>query len=994
MVFDGIGNFIGMLSKNSKRVQKVVDALTDLITTIGKTVFTGVTQAVDKLLETGVAADYIEIVKNFLNDIAKIAFDNVDELIDWLSDDDVQETVKDIANNLKDTFDNITSFLSEHKDEILELIDKIVGFVEFASEHPNVVLGIFGTLLVNKGLAAVLKTPLGGILSEIGSFVSGKVLGFFTPLGTLLKSLVTDVIGPKIVAGITSLVGPIAAAVGLPVSAVIGIIAAAVAAIVAIVLNWDKIKKFFTETVPAFFKNKFKPWLESLGTKLKKFIESLPDRIKSGLETLAKAFGVALGAWITSVVVILGTIGNKIKDWVSGLPDKLSNWWESVVDSWKQCFQLLADAMPSSLDELGEDILNGLGYLKDSLIAIGKQIIDWIVEGFKSRADFAGDIWNSFNNGFDTGFSGTLKWFDNFFGKAEDTSDKVSKASDNISKASDSMKQSADKVQESADSINLDNAIKNIEDLADAYENATDASNNMKLSSSIDELKKYYAQLYVNGKISAEEYGANIKRLVGYKDTIKKASSGLVDVLRDSRQSGNEELELFSDDFIDTFREMQEDFGDDFKGFGESLKANIDDFNLSDEQKKVFYEKIFPMIDAAAQEDISGKVKNELVTARDAGVDAANKNVSKKLDLEATVPDKDSPEAAKAGDKAEEQGKALSKKLKKGAQEEANKGKLSTETYIKNGSEDNKKAAKKQGTDTGKELANAAQTEVDTRNIGINKMFDNASGVNKTKAEETGTHLGKETKKGAQDEVNKGKLSAETYINNGSNDNKEVAKKEGTKTGKTILEAAQEYADSKSVTMGTALENAKEDNKAKATKEGNKTGATAVSAIQNTVSSSRVNLADSLDIQITQNKVLYIAAAIQNLLISAMSRIHTVDLSTKLSFSGSSQNLPLAYSAPVYTSGRVGNLPHLAKGAVIPPRSKFLAVLGDQRSGYNIETPLDTMIDAFKIALQDTGLLNKGTDQPIQLTVQIGSEKLDDRIVNVVDSRNTRSGGL
>ena len=209
-----------------------------------------------------------------------------------------------------------------------------------------------------------------------------------------------------------------------------------------------------------------------------------------------------------------------------------------------------------------------------------------------------------------------------------------------------------------------------------------------------------------------------------------------------------------------------------------------------------------------------------------------------------------------------------------------------------------------------------------------------------------------------------------------------------------MTDAAQECVDSKSVTVGTSLENAEAENKAKATKEGNKTGATAVSSMQNTVSSSRVNLADSLDIQITQNKVLYVAACIQNLLVSAMSRIHTIDLSSKFSFSGSSQNLPLAYSAPVYTSGRVGNLPHLAKGAVIPPRSKFLAVLGDQRSGYNIETPLDTMIDAFKIALQDTGLLNRGTDQPIQLTVQIGSEKLDDRIVNVVDSRNTRSGGL
>src|SRR5690606_27074794 len=32
-------------------------------------------------------------------------------------------------------------------------------------------------------------------------------------------------------------------------------------------------------------------------------------------------------------------------------------------------------------------------------------------------------------------------------------------------------------------------------------------------------------------------------------------------------------------------------------------------------------------------------------------------------------------------------------------------------------------------------------------------------------------------------------------------------------------------------------------------------------------------------------------------------------------------------------------IPHLASGAVIPPNSQFLAVLGDQRSGRNIEAP-------------------------------------------------------
>lgn len=49
------------------------------------------------------------------------------------------------------------------------------------------------------------------------------------------------------------------------------------------------------------------------------------------------------------------------------------------------------------------------------------------------------------------------------------------------------------------------------------------------------------------------------------------------------------------------------------------------------------------------------------------------------------------------------------------------------------------------------------------------------------------------------------------------------------------------------------------------------------------------------------------------------------------------------------------NLPRLATGAVIPPNKEFLAVLGDQKSGTNIETPLATMVEAFKQAMAESG---------------------------------------
>ena len=47
--------------------------------------------------------------------------------------------------------------------------------------------------------------------------------------------------------------------------------------------------------------------------------------------------------------------------------------------------------------------------------------------------------------------------------------------------------------------------------------------------------------------------------------------------------------------------------------------------------------------------------------------------------------------------------------------------------------------------------------------------------------------------------------------------------------------------------------------------------------------------------------------------------------------------------------------PMLAQGAVIPPNREFMAVLGDQKSGTNVEAPLATIKQALVEALRDSG---------------------------------------
>lgn len=51
----------------------------------------------------------------------------------------------------------------------------------------------------------------------------------------------------------------------------------------------------------------------------------------------------------------------------------------------------------------------------------------------------------------------------------------------------------------------------------------------------------------------------------------------------------------------------------------------------------------------------------------------------------------------------------------------------------------------------------------------------------------------------------------------------------------------------------------------------------------------------------------------------------------------------------------IPNIPYLASGAVIPPNREFLAVLGDQKSGTNIEAPLSTIKQAVAEVLASMG---------------------------------------
>lgn len=87
------------------------------------------------------------------------------------------------------------------------------------------------------------------------------------------------------------------------------------------------------------------------------------------------------------------------------------------------------------------------------------------------------------------------------------------------------------------------------------------------------------------------------------------------------------------------------------------------------------------------------------------------------------------------------------------------------------------------------------------------------------------------------------------------------------------------------------------------------------------------------------------------------------------------------------TFPRVPTIPYLAKGAVIPPRSEFLAVLGDQKQGNNIEAPEALL---RKIVREESGGQQSGGNY--RFTAQINRRTVFDEIIEEAKLRRDTSG--
>mgnify|MGYP002768835204 CR=1 FL=1 len=138
---------------------------------------------------------------------------------------------------------------------------------------------------------------------------------------------------------------------------------------------------------------------------------------------------------------------------------------------------------------------------------------------------------------------------------------------------------------------------------------------------------------------------------------------------------------------------------------------------------------------------------------------------------------------------------------------------------------------------------------------------------------------------------------------------------------------------------------------------------------------------------------------INNILKDVIDKVNSMVGNINNAISGIERGFTFSYNVQLPNGGRrwgnysmrlprVSTVPYLASGAVIPPRSEFLAVLGDQKNGRNLEAPEDLL---RQIVREEAGG-NQGSGGNYRFTAQLNRRTIFDEMIDEAKLRRDASG--
>lgn len=250
------------------------------------------------------------------------------------------------------------------------------------------VVPAFSTLFKSIGGSKAATSALTFMFPKISAF-SASLSGVISTIGTALGAI----------GAVFGLAGGAAIAAGAAIVAVVvGIVAA-------IILNWDKIKEFFTTTIPEWWNGTVVPFFAGIPDKfgeiwdkvkeftiekwnsIMQWFSQLPEKIAYAIGFTAGTF-VKWGQDIYNIVTIkVPEIIENIVKWFSELPgkiwtaivttkDKIIEWGTTTYDKFKEWIDKTIKSIVEWFSKLPENIWNAIIETKDKIIEWGSEMID------------------------------------------------------------------------------------------------------------------------------------------------------------------------------------------------------------------------------------------------------------------------------------------------------------------------------------------------------------------------------------------------------------------------------------------------------------------------------------------------------------------------------------------------------------------------------------------------------------------------------------------
>lgn len=175
----------------------------------------------------------------------------------------------------------------------------------------------------------------------------------------------------------------------------------------------DKVKEFFTDTIPELFSkayakfNEFKQTARTFIQNVLTFFKELPSGIYDAIVSVIAhiiAWGAKLGdfarndvpKFIAKVVEFFGTLPSKIWKWLKEALGKIADWGSDMIEKGKEVAADTVDGiidaffgLPEDLFSIGSDALTGFW---DGLKSVGKTVKDWATGFFGDILDKAEEV--------------------------------------------------------------------------------------------------------------------------------------------------------------------------------------------------------------------------------------------------------------------------------------------------------------------------------------------------------------------------------------------------------------------------------------------------------------------------------------------------------------------------------------------------------------------------------------------------------------------------